>query len=495
MRKIENIVYNEKGKCLDLLLPEGEVKAVLVYFHGGGLDAGDYKQIWYFPPYLTDRGIAIATVDYRMYPEVSYPDFIEDCADAVLWAKQNAKEYGLSDKLFVGGSSAGGYLSMMLCFCDDFYEKRGLKQSDITGYIHDSGQPTAHFNVLKYKGIDSRRVIVDDTAPLYHIGKAKEYPPMIFTVADDDMEGRLEQTEVVISTLKHFEYDQNKIEYRILHGTHCSHLRTADQNGDNIAGKFMYEFISKYIKTEKTFKVLSIGNSFSQDAHNKLHALAIANDVDLYSANLYIGGCTLKCHWENIENNAIDYDLQLNGSTGLRKISIEEALLLEEWDVITLQQASAYSQNINTYTPYTENIAKYVREKCPDAKIWFHQTWAYENDYFANGERENKSQQKAMYENILTASKTISEVIDAPLIKAGVAIQAVRENVPEFDYTKGGMSLNRDGYHLSYDYGRFAAAYTWLYELTGVFGDNIPFANLDKTLTEKITKTLKDALK
>ena len=242
-------------------------------------------------------------------------------------------------------------------------------------------------------------------------------------------------------------------------------------------------------------KLLSIGNSFSQDAHNKLHTLAKANGVELEITNLYIPGCSLERHWTNIQNNTQDYDLEPNGSVAVRKISIEEALRLCEWDIVTLQQASTYSQNFRTYTPYVENIAKYVRERCPKTRIWFHQTWAYENDYFANGERANKTQQKSMYQNILTASQKASGVIDAPLIRCNVAIQAVRENVAEFDYANGGLSLNRDGYHLSYDYGRFIAAYTWLYELTGVWGDNIPFLELDKALTEKIIKVVKDALK
>ena len=241
-------------------------------------------------------------------------------------------------------------------------------------------------------------------------------------------------------------------------------------------------------------KVLSIGNSFSQDAHEMLHALAGANGVELDSTNLYIGGCKLQTHWENIESNSTDYDLEINAEKEIRKISIEEALTLEEWDVITLQQASAQSQMFSTYTPYLENIAKYLREKCPNAKILFHQTWAYENDYFKDNPRENTTKQKGMYNNILLASQKASEAIDAPIIRAGVAIQAVRENVPEFDYASGGMSLNRDGYHLSYDYGRFAAAYAWLYELTGVWGDICPFESIDKELGEKITKTVKAAL-
>ena len=242
-------------------------------------------------------------------------------------------------------------------------------------------------------------------------------------------------------------------------------------------------------------KVLSIGNSFSQDAHNMLHNLAIANGVSIETVNLYIGGCKLQTHWENIENDKADYDLEPDGGAAIRKISIKEALALEEWDVITLQQASAQSQHFSTYTPYVENIAKYVRQRCPDAKLYFHQTWAYENDYFAESTRKDATKQKNMYNNILKASATASEVIDAPLIRAGVAIQTVRENVPEFDYTTGGLSLNRDGYHLSLDYGRFIAAYTWLYELTGVWAENIPIENLEKKLVTKITEVLKKELK
>ncbi len=144
----------------------------------------------------------------------------------------------------------------------------------------------------------------------------------------------------------------------------------------------------------KVMKVLSIGNSFSQDAHNKLYTLGVANGVEIETVNLYIGGCKLETHWANTQSNAESYDLERNGGAAERKISIEEALGLEEWDVITLQQASAQSQHFSSYTPYLENIAKYVRERCPNAKLYFHQTWAYETDYFADGFRESTDKQK-----------------------------------------------------------------------------------------------------
>lgn len=65
----------------------------------------------------------------------------------------------------MGGSSAGGYLSMMLCFDKKYYEAVGVSPSDISGCVHDAGQPTVHFKVLKERGIDSRRIIIDESAP------------------------------------------------------------------------------------------------------------------------------------------------------------------------------------------------------------------------------------------------------------------------------------------------------------------------------------------
>ena len=83
-------------------------------------------------------------------------------------------------KILVGGSSAGGYISMMLCFDNKYLKKHGINPSDITGYIHDSGQPTSHFTVLNHSGTDPRRVIVEERAPLYFVGLEKSYSPMLF---------------------------------------------------------------------------------------------------------------------------------------------------------------------------------------------------------------------------------------------------------------------------------------------------------------------------
>lgn len=250
MKTVLDIIYNEYGQTLDLYLPEdGKFEAIFLYFHGGGLERGSKEGCKNFTPYLLEHGIAVASANYRMYPDAKFPDFIEDAADCVAWLKAHIGEYGDCDKIFVGGSSAGGYISMMLCFDERYLGKHGMKPTDLAGYIHDAGQPTTHYNVLRERGIDTRRVIVDEAAPLYFIGlNGNESAPMIYLVSDNDIPNRYAQMELTLSTMKHFEYDMSKVDYKLLHGGHCHQIREFDENGDNVFGKLILEFVKKTLE-------------------------------------------------------------------------------------------------------------------------------------------------------------------------------------------------------------------------------------------------------
>lgn len=207
--------------------------------------------------------------------------------------------------------------------------------------------------------------------------------------------------------------------------------------------------------------LLSIGNSFSMDAQEWLHPLAASAGVDIECYNLYIGGCSLEMHYQNLMQDAADYQLYINAElTG--KCSITHALSLKEWDVITLQQASHFSGKYETYQPYLNELAAYVRKQCPQAKIYIQQTWAYEKDSLHPSFPDYDCDQRKMYEALKDAYKKAAEDIDAPLIPVGDVIQMLRDSSLAFDYERGGLSLNRDGFHLSLNYGRYAAALTWL---------------------------------
>ena len=245
MKSIMDICYSqETDQYLDLHLPECEKFPVFLYFHGGGIEKGDKaaERNDPFIKHLTDKGIAVASANYRMYPTAKYPDFIEDAAAATAWVFENVKNYGEVTGIYVGGSSAGGYLSQMLCFDKRYLAKHGIDPMDITGFIHDAGQPTAHFNVLRERGIDRRRVIIDESAPLYHIGVDKQYPPMLVIVSDNDMKNRYEQTMLLMSTLKHFGLDENA-KLQVMHSTHCAYVGKVDENGTSIFGKLVSDFI------------------------------------------------------------------------------------------------------------------------------------------------------------------------------------------------------------------------------------------------------------
>jgi hypothetical protein len=243
MRKLENICYCDIGHprhYLDLYLPDCEEFDVFVYFHGGGLENGSKDTAMrYSDQYLLERNIALVMVNYRMYPSAVFPEFIRDAAAAVAWTFKNINNYGKARGIYVGGSSAGGYLSMMLCFDKSYLAPYKIHPTQIAGFIHDAGQPTSHFNVLRERGLDSRRLIIDETAPLYFIGQEPEYAPMLFIVSDNDMENRYEQTMLVLSTLKHFRYDQSKIALKVMNGTHC-HYVSRYENG---LGTLVHEFI------------------------------------------------------------------------------------------------------------------------------------------------------------------------------------------------------------------------------------------------------------
>lgn len=244
-------------------------------------------------------------------------------------------------------------------------------------------------------------------------------------------------------------------------------------------------------------KLLSIGNSFSVDAHRWLHTLATANGIDLQTGNLYIGGCSLETHWHNIETGAADYTYYINGGEEGCPMSVAEALALDTWDVITFQQASHFSGDFATYEPYLTNIAQMVRAAQPQATFYFHQTWAYEVDSTHEGFATYGNDQVQMYRRIVEASATAAQHIGAEVLPVGEVIQTLRKELPAFDYGNGGVSLNRDGFHLSFDYGRFAAAATWLYALfrCPIRVDDMARYGFDTALLEKIVGVVQRVVK
>ena len=245
MKKIENISYDLFEECkLDLYLPDSDRFNVLVYFHGGGLEGGD-KDICNTFDDIIESGIAVVSANYRMYPMAKYPVFIEDAASSVKWVYDNINNYGEFDKVYIAGSSAGAYLSMMLCFDKKYLGKHGINSEDISHYIFDSAQPTTHFNVLRERGLDPRSVVIDHAAPIYHICENQNASQLLILVSDNDIPNRLEQTNLFCSTLKQFNYNDKKAIFKLMKGYgHCEYDTTLDSFGKNVLAEIIKDFIN-----------------------------------------------------------------------------------------------------------------------------------------------------------------------------------------------------------------------------------------------------------
>lgn len=247
-------------------------------------------------------------------------------------------------------------------------------------------------------------------------------------------------------------------------------------------------------------KILSIGNSFTQDSHKWLAPIAASCGDAITAVGLVIGGCTLQTHWENYISNACEYAMEIDGCY-IKHTTIADTLRSDNWDVITLQQASHHSGLFETYEPYLSNLAREIRNICPNSKLYIHQTWAYESDCnYTFGFQNYHFSQQEMFEKLTEAYAKAAALLDCPIIPSGTVIQRLRNTLAEFDYKNGGRSLNCDGFHLTATYGRYAAALTWYGTLLRRDVTNVSFIpevdgeEADELLLKKINLCVQQVL-
>ena len=221
-------------------------------------------------------------------------------------------------------------------------------------------------------------------------------------------------------------------------------------------------------------RILSIGNSFSVDAHTFVPQLFEAGGAgEVLLGNLYIGGCSLQRHLDNARTGTADYTYYRN-NVSMGAARMDTGLLDEPWDYITFQQASHFSGQWETYEPYLAPLAEHVRAKCPRARFLIHQTWAYETDSTHPGFAAYGQDQLTMYQALKDCYARAAQAIGAQVIPCGDAMQIAR-STPEFDHARGGESLNRDGFHLGLRTGRLLAGLTWYEFFTGRDARENPF--------------------
>lgn len=136
-RKTKGVVYgDEPRQKLDVYTP-GRRKAgapVVVYFYGGGWQQGGKAEAQFVAEALTSRGYVTVVPDYRLYPNVTFPAFIEDGAQAVRWARDNASKYNADpSRIYLMGHSAGAHLAALLVLDEKYLNDVGVDRTIIRG--------------------------------------------------------------------------------------------------------------------------------------------------------------------------------------------------------------------------------------------------------------------------------------------------------------------------------------------------------------------------
>lgn len=192
--------YIQERCVLDFYYPKGQKDfPTVVWFHGGGLTSGEK----YIPDALKRKGVAVVAVNYRLYPKVKVPRYIEDAAAAVAWVFDHIEEYGGDRSLiFLSGHSAGGYLASMVGLDRQWLAAHEVDAHQIAGLIPFSGHTITHMTVRSEMGISNKRPVIDAYAPLYHV--RADAPPLLLLTGDREKEmlGRYEENAYMMRMMK-----------------------------------------------------------------------------------------------------------------------------------------------------------------------------------------------------------------------------------------------------------------------------------------------------
>lgn len=264
----------------------------------------------------------------------------------------------------------------------------------------------------------------------------------------------------------------------------------------------------------KDLSVLMIGNSFSLPLTNTLHHIVKASGKHkVYLASCYIGGCTLRTHWANVEKYneslkagdekkihrpyGIRYrDSSLEKQPANKSASVVEMLKERKWDVITIQQASHESIDYKFFQPAADHLIKVIRELQPEAEIVIQHTWSYASD--STRLKSWKVDQNGMYDMVHASYSQLAEHTSFRMIPVGQAIQIWRKKFPGMDHDLVGKTYGkgkdgkpkRDTIHLNWN-GEYMQGCLWYAFLFDEDANSVTW--IPKNMKEEKAKELRAA--
>ena len=187
--KAAGIAYGDDPRQkLDVYVPRHALPdaPVVVFFYGGSWNSGAREDYNFVGEALASRGIVAVVADYRLYPQVRYPLFLQDAARAVAWTKAHIREFsGNPQRLYLMGHSSGGYNAAMLALDGDLLAAAGMSPKDLRGWIGLAGP----YDFLPIENPAVRPVFFwpdspPQSQPINHV--SRDAPPALLIAASKD---------------------------------------------------------------------------------------------------------------------------------------------------------------------------------------------------------------------------------------------------------------------------------------------------------------------
>jgi acetyl esterase/lipase len=176
---------------------------VVVFFYGGSWNSGSRSDYSFVGEALASRGIVAVLADYRLYPQVRYPLFLEDGAKAVAWTHEHIRQFsGDPKRLYLMGHSSGAYNVAMLALEPQLLGAVGMSPRDLSGWIGLAGP----YDFLPIKNPEVRPVFFwpdspPQSQPINHVSRGAP-PALLMASRDDDLVNPTRNTGGLASKLR-----------------------------------------------------------------------------------------------------------------------------------------------------------------------------------------------------------------------------------------------------------------------------------------------------
>lgn len=191
IRAATDVPYGSDARQgFDVYIPKNAAEhgsaPLLVFLYGGSWRRGDKANYGFVGHAFAAAGYVTAIPDYRIVPEVRYPDFVIDCGRAVAAFQDRAREFGgRPGAVYLVGHSAGAYNAVMLALADDLARQGGLDRTTIAAVAALSGP--YDFLPLRVRATREAFAGVEDLEASQPVNRARaDAPPMLLANGSDD---------------------------------------------------------------------------------------------------------------------------------------------------------------------------------------------------------------------------------------------------------------------------------------------------------------------